>query len=316
MRKFSYLLRIAVLLLSLLFTLFVSEGLARWLVPTRIEGNLIRYLPENRRRLIKGTRGIIKKHDLSGQDVFMRINSLGFRGPEFPKEKPRNEKRIIFLGDSVTMADYLDEEQTFVVRIQRILNSTISKFKIRTINAAIGDIGLRDAREIFEEARVGVSPDLVVIGFYLNDSRPPWGFPQELGRRGWLRQNSQLADIIYQRMKLKGWIKEKGEHRFPSRDQYEHLDWRNKTEDFYKLARLFRYDWGSAWEKGSWDSVENEFRIFNSLSEKKGSKLLWSVFRSLIRFMRVILRPNRKIKSRKSAASSGLISTILFLSSD
>ena len=40
-------------------------------------------------------------------------------------------------------------------------------------------------------------PDLVVVAFYLNDSRPPWGFTfsDEVGHPGWLRRHSVAADI-------------------------------------------------------------------------------------------------------------------------
>src|SRR5690242_6769129 len=61
------------------------------------------------KRLRPNRRITIENHRLSHQKVLIETNSLGYRNGEI------NEKtgtRILFLGDSVTFQDYLNEEQT------------------------------------------------------------------------------------------------------------------------------------------------------------------------------------------------------------
>ena len=75
-------------------------------------------------------------HDIWGK-VPVRINGKGLRGPELPYAKPKNTKRILYLGDSVTFGYLLDSyEKTFPYLIDSILNEK-SSFNIETINAGI-----------------------------------------------------------------------------------------------------------------------------------------------------------------------------------
>ena len=72
---------------------------------------LVRYTSRGR-RLVPNSRVIIRNHRISGRDVTMEVNSLGFRDGELPAVKSAEELRILVLGDSITWASYLPAEET------------------------------------------------------------------------------------------------------------------------------------------------------------------------------------------------------------
>ena len=228
---------------------------------------LVEYTPRGR-RLIPNSRVLIKNHRISHRDIKMEINSLGFRDDELPLEKGRNELRILILGDSITWASYLQAEETFVERAEEYLREALPVRLVEVINAGVGDIGLKEEIDILEERGLAARPDLVVISFYLNDSRPPWGFPGELGSRGWLRRYSLLAETIYKNLKLRSFIKEEGEDRLAWASAMNKMNWAGDRDTFLKLASLARYDWGAAWDENSWEVIDRELDRLKELSIK------------------------------------------------
>jgi lysophospholipase L1-like esterase len=241
-----------------------------------IESNpdlLVRYTPRGR-RLVPGAHVRILKHQLSGRDIDMRINSLGFRGPELTKPKRADEFRVLVLGDSITWGDYLPEDEVYVEQAERRLNPSPDGRRVELINAGVGDVGTREGVDILKESGLEAQPDLVVVGFYLNDSRPPWGFAGELGRPGWLRRHSALADEIYRRFRLQRWFKEQGRPRWEWVYQRDQLPWRTNPAALERLAWLARYDWGAAWQPASWPVVDGEFARLRTLAERGGFRVL------------------------------------------
>ncbi|MDP8236009.1 MAG: hypothetical protein P9M08_06475 [Candidatus Erginobacter occultus] len=198
----------------------------------------------------------------------MTVNSIGFRDEEISSEKAEEELRILILGDSITWASYLQAEETFVERVEEYLRQSFPDRLVEVINAGVGDIGLKEELAILEERGLATRPDLVVISFYLNDSRPPWGFPGELGSRGWLRRHSLLVETIYKNLKLRSFIKEEGEDRLAWTSAMNKMDWARDRDTFLKLASLARYDWGAAWQDGSWEVIGRELDRLKDLSRK------------------------------------------------
>jgi lysophospholipase L1-like esterase len=220
---------------------------------------LVNYTPRGR-RLVPNARVLIRNHRISGRDILMEINSLGFRDEEISREKQDDEFRILVLGDSITWASYLRAEETYVERTEEYLKEALPARRVEVINAGVGDIGLREEVDLLREKGLSVEPDVVVVSFYLNDSRPPWGFPGELGSRGWLRRHSLLAETIYKNLKLRKWIKEQGEVRLGWTSEMNKMNWQDDRAAFLRLARRARYDWGAAWEADSWKVIEVAFR--------------------------------------------------------
>ncbi|MGH0032478.1 MAG: SGNH/GDSL hydrolase family protein [Myxococcota bacterium] len=96
-------------------------------------------------------------------DVRVRVNERGLRGPALPYAKPPGERRIVFLGDSVTFGFGIeDEDELFASQVGRALGA-------RVVNAGVG--GYSPWQERLWLAREGLryEPDLVVVSFVLND---------------------------------------------------------------------------------------------------------------------------------------------------
>ncbi|MFT5170964.1 MAG: lysophospholipase L1-like esterase [Candidatus Marinamargulisbacteria bacterium] len=226
---------------------------------------LIDYTPQGR-RLIPNAEVMIKNHRLSKRDIPIKINSLGFRDEESQIPKPSDEYRILMLGDSITWGDYLPAQEVYVEQAEAILNQRVFNHHISIINAGVGDIGLKEELDILKEKGLRLTPDIVLVGFYLNDSRPPWGFPGEIGHRGWLRSHSVLAESVYKKAALLRWIRSKGTGRFEWVKLLKTTNWKHERDDFTALAKAAKYDWGSAWQPESWAIITSHLKELRSLS--------------------------------------------------
>ena len=220
------------------------------------------------KRLIPGSDIIVRNHHTSKQDVNMRINSIGLRDDELRVPKGEDELRILVLGDSITWGDYLEAEQVFLEQAEMLLDAAIPERTVELINAGIADIGIKEEIDILEDIGFSTEPDVVLLAFYLNDSRPPWGFTGEMGRPNWLRQKSVFAEELWRMLKMKEWIKKTGHHRFAWVDARLELDWAHDPAALRELAHLARYDWGAAWSKDSWDVIVAELKTLAALASR------------------------------------------------
>ena len=227
---------------------------------------LVKQTPQGR-RLIPNAHVVIRNHGTSGRDVRMHINSMGFRDTELPAEKAPGERRVLVLGDSITWGDYIEAEEVYVERAQQFLREARPGQKIEVINAGVGDIGLAEEIAILEERGLAVSPDVVVVAFYMNDSRPPWGFTGELGRRGWLRRHSLLAETVYKQLRVRAWLNEGGQDRVRWADARRTMNWRGSRDEFLKFAELANFDWGAAWVPSSWELVDRQLGRLRELAQ-------------------------------------------------
>lgn len=107
--------------------------------------------------------------------VSYKFNSLGCRGPDYPMPRPSGTFRILALGDSYTLGVGVHEQDTFTVRLQRLLNN--NKYKkqnqgIRTfevINGGVSGYSTRDERLSYEFKYSRYSPQVVLLMMVFND---------------------------------------------------------------------------------------------------------------------------------------------------
>jgi len=282
----SIVLRLALTLLSSFLVLLAFEVFMRSEVTHIVQagidssGGFLESNPEflvqtnsRGRHFVPNAHVIIKHHYLSSQDVKVDINSLGFRAEEVPAHKEPDEYRLVFLGDSITVQDYLPEEQTIPKLVEGLLAPSMPDKKLRVINTAIGNVGTQEELNLLEDNLDKLKPDSIVLMFYLNDSRPPWGFSGEIGDSGWLRRHSILVDTIYRRLQEKAWARNQGADRFAWIDGAKTLAWAKDRTDFLKLVELARFDWGAAWQSDSWGKLDSQFKRLKSLADSQNSKV-------------------------------------------
>jgi lysophospholipase L1-like esterase len=219
------------------------------------------------KRNIPNQNVLIINHPQSHRDIPITINSLGFRGPEIG-EKKTGGTRLLILGDSIAFSDALPEEKTWVSLLEKQLNSSGSA-QFQVINGGVGDIGMKEELDLLSETADAVRPDVVVLAYYPNDSRPPWGFTYELGRRGFLRRYSVFAETIYRWLVSNNWMKQKGIDRDTRWDMLAaRIDWKNNKADFLRLAQSAAADWGAGWEKSEWGEIDMQLKRLQDLASK------------------------------------------------
>ena len=99
-----------------------------------------------------------------GVTVVYRTNSLGYRNRELG---PRGNPRILFLGDSVTFGLGVNEDETFVRMVEVLARRDGKPWE--TVNASVSGLGTNGEIAVFPETGLSTQPDVVILGFYLND---------------------------------------------------------------------------------------------------------------------------------------------------
>jgi hypothetical protein len=103
-------------------------------------------------------------------DCEYRHNSLGFRDVEHSLDKPKGVFRILALGDSFTYGSGVSFQDTYLRRLERMLNSREGQHpKVEIINAGIYRYFPEPERILLEHYGVNFSPDLIILAFLPND---------------------------------------------------------------------------------------------------------------------------------------------------
>ena len=98
-----------------------------------------------------------------GGRLNVRINSLGFRGDEFSREKPPNTLRIAVLGASTTFnIEVSSNHATWPHRLQEKLRAASPGMNIEVINASLGGYVSADNLKNLRHRVLPLSPDLVI----------------------------------------------------------------------------------------------------------------------------------------------------------
>lgn len=233
-------------------------------------------------RLRANTHAVIENHRLGGLTVDIRTNSLGYRNPELgQKERPR----VLFLGDSITVQDYLPEEQTIVRLVQSLSEET--PHPIETVNTGVGAIGTANELAILMETGFSTEPDVVVLNWYLNDVQASSGIEitTPTGLLAWSRLAELVAaafsgfepirhDMSTHSMEADAAWRAQVAAKFPSRPG--HYTSSPEAFNFY-LQELF-FDWGSAWADGAWERMTPIIEEMKRQTDAHGAKFLIVAF--------------------------------------
>ena len=90
------------------------------------------------------------------------INSEGFRGPEFMKNKPDNTYRIIAVGDSTTFGAGVTYENTWPIILEKKLQNLSKSKNIEVINTGGGIAMSLKQSKLIKEKLVDYKPDLII----------------------------------------------------------------------------------------------------------------------------------------------------------
>jgi lysophospholipase L1-like esterase len=102
-----------------------------------------------------------------------RVNEHRARGPEFPLEKPANEKRILCVGDSFAFGLWCDEEETLVGHVARMANEAEAAAGGDTHwrGITIGVPGYHTGQQLraLQQDGMRLDPDVVLLYYNTND---------------------------------------------------------------------------------------------------------------------------------------------------
>ncbi len=220
---------------------------------------------ETGRRLRPNMRVEFSHNFTSGLDVTVETNSLGYRNRELAA---KSVKRILFLGDSITLSEYLQDADTFVRQVETL--SAGRTEPLETVNAGIFGESVQTYRTVLGETGLSIEPDLVVVGLYLNDFQPSrylklFHPPEFLGE-------SWAANYLFHIFSKKYAKLTRPSEQWQENMQVNPIElqeWSHRVaccffemegdgadaSEFAKLVVERIDDWGGAWSEGAWDRM-------------------------------------------------------------
>ena len=94
------------------------------------------------------------------------VDSLGFRGRDFPRAKPPGELRVLHVGDSFTFGHNVEDRETLPARLQQLLEERCGEATV--INAGLSGSTILGQAAMIERG-LSLEPDLVVLMYHEND---------------------------------------------------------------------------------------------------------------------------------------------------
>jgi lysophospholipase L1-like esterase len=101
------------------------------------------------------------------QSVQIRTNAYGLRGPEVVPLSP-GEKRILFLGSSITLGWGVPEEKTMTARLERMFRD--AEHPAEVLNAGVGNYNAVRYVNLFLKRLTVLKPDVIVVHYFLRDA--------------------------------------------------------------------------------------------------------------------------------------------------
>jgi len=123
------------------------------------------------------------------QSVEIRINDHGLRGEATPPIIPK-QRRILFLGSSVTLGWGVPEPETVTQLLQKMFNNKGESVVV--LNAGIGNYNAVRYVERFLTKLTDLAPTDIVVHYFLRDAEI-----LDAGRNNPLLRNSQLAVTLW-----------------------------------------------------------------------------------------------------------------------
>jgi hypothetical protein len=299
--------KLLLLLGSLLFALFLCEVGARLLLPpqqtvkvadirpdsgesyakvdTREQGSIntvVLFGGHLGARLRPNTRAQILNHTLSKRDVLIEVNSIGLRYPELGP-KTEAEFRVLVLGDSVTLGDFVSEDETLTGQLEK-LTAGRSK-RIRFINAGLPGVGTMEELYLYREVRDRVQPDLVLVGMYLNDAQTAGGFyakaiPRPFSRSRFLTWAANRVQLVGKTLFREQGVKidPKWREGFRAGRDLKSGNMLDSKDGFdFEIYNAYM-DFGLAWNPRSWEILDGVVVTLQQETRQKGTPLAIVLF--------------------------------------
>ncbi len=192
------------------------------------------------------------------------VNSFGMRDREYQQPAAAGVRRIAVMGDSVTFGLGVPQEATYVRRLEGMLNRNASSGEsFQLLNFGINGLSTAAELELYKIRASQFRPELVIIGYVLNDPAPPLAMLEAVSDG--MRQAHEFGELA-KKSQVAGWIK---------------LTWDRATTAI-RAANAYHPYYDPQGEY--WQSVADSLAGFKALSEREGFDLVVAVFPMLHQF--------------------------------
>lgn len=118
-------------------------------------------------------------------NVKAHLNSLGYRGKEFPIEKNKGTTRILTLGDSMTFGWGVGDEVTYPALLEKFLNIS-GKANTEVINAGyVGGLSPDTYYIYLKNQGMKLKPDVIIVNIF------PWNDITDFAENIWVKENKE-----------------------------------------------------------------------------------------------------------------------------
>jgi len=171
LKKMKLLKNLCILFCSLIFTYIIGEMLVYSLYKDRL-ALCPRYVTDvtyGKFRIRRNVPNAHYFHKSSDGRWEFNINNKGFRSKrEFQYEKTKGTIRVLTLGDSYTIGFEVQQEETYSAIIEKYLKS--KGFNVEVINAGVSGFSTSEELVFLEQEGIKYNPDIIVLGYFANDS--------------------------------------------------------------------------------------------------------------------------------------------------
>lgn len=157
---------IFLLAMSTVFAYGIGEVVVRVFFPQPM---LPRYVMSAPYGIRKNMPNLSIWHTSLDYKVNVRTNSRGVRTDrEIPYEKPPGVFRIVGLGDSFTLGYEVDVNDTYLNQLEVALRAK-GYSQVEVVNLAVSGFGTAEELITLREEGFKYSPDMVILGYFIND---------------------------------------------------------------------------------------------------------------------------------------------------
>ena len=110
-----------------------------------------------------------KNDDYYGVNI--STNSEGFRDKELSSQELESSKKIIALGDSLTLGWGVKADNTYSQILEKKLDERFEQ-NFEVINMGVGNYNSAMELALFEEKGLSLKPDAVILSYFINDIEP------------------------------------------------------------------------------------------------------------------------------------------------
>ena len=198
--------RIWMVSISIAVTFILSDLLAGYLLIKPLSPELS---PDKIRhhKLVANTYSRFEQPDFS---YIQRVNNLGLRGKDTTLEKPDKHFRILMLGDSFTMGKGVEDDQTFSVILEDLLNKNkpCNDSRIEVLNGGTDSYAPILSYLQLKTDLVALEPDLVVLNLDVSDLLQESAYRNEavLDERGEVQAVPGSERPVLLNQRIRRWI--------------------------------------------------------------------------------------------------------------